>query len=443
MKLHRLVLAGALLASIWPAHAATLVVNDLGDAGPGNCATTCTLRDAIANAAPDDVVTFASTLNYPATITLAGHELLVYKNLTILGPGASLLRVSGNSASRLFEIAANASVSISGLTLTSGVVSGVAGGTDAQGNGLPGGPGVGGAVLVNAGSTLQIVACVLRDNTARGGMGGWSFTGIAGSGGSARGGAIASAGTLQIADTTLVGNRAEGGWPPPPVPPVLGGAGGDAQGGAIHATGLTEVSNSQFLNNQALGGRGGDGFGAASGDGGFARGGAVATSGFAVLAFVSAVGNSAVPGYAGVGQPSGDNGSAAGSDLYSTATVLSRYSALTSTTAGTVDGTIAACSMTASVTQGANLDADGSCPNFSLHGNDKLQIITNGGATFAYPRWGSPLIDAAADCKDAFGTTVLADVRGGMRPLDANADGIASCDIGAVESDELFANDFE
>ena len=59
------------------------------------------------------------------------------------------------------------------------------------------------------------------------------------------------------------------------------------------------------------------------------------------------------------------------------------------------------------------------------------------------PLWGSPLIDAAADCNDVFGATLTTDVRSGPRPLDGNADGTAACDLGAVESDELFANSFE
>lgn len=447
--LYRIAVCIGLLYAL-PAHAATVTVNALGDAGPGTCASTCTLRDAITSAAPDDVITFASTLNFPATIKLSGQQILLYKNLTIQGPGASLLSISGNNQSRLFEIAGSASVSVSGLTLTLGVAYGAPGGVDSLGNGLPAGLGTGGAFLVNAGSTLQIVACVLSNNAAIGGSGSNSHLGSTpGSGGPARGGAIASAGMLLIANTTLVRNEAYGGSPgySGGGANVPGTAGGNAQGGAIYATGATEVSNSQFLNNHALPNSGGFGGTASGGDGGSAYGGALATSGFTALAFVSAAGNTAVPGSGGTtgghdANP-GINGSGAGSDIFATATVLSRYSALTSTTTGTVDGTIATCAITNSTTQGANLDADGSCLNYSLHGDANLQIVSSGGSTFAFPRWGSTLIDAAADCSDGFATTVSDDVRGGVRPLDANADGTAACDLGAVESDELFANGFE
>ena len=427
-----IVFSPLLLAASLPARAATLIVNDLGDAGSGVCASTCTLRDAIASALSGDTIGFATTLAYPAMITLGGQELLAYKNLTFAGPGAALLSINGNGQSRIFEIAANASVSVSGLTLTNGVSAGTFG-TPSSPNG---GPAYGGAVLVNAGSTLQLLGCELTGNIASGG-GGSFFT--AGSGGAAYGGAIYNAGILLIADTTLSGNAANGGYPPPPAPGPAGN-GGDAFGGAIYATGLTEVNNSQFLQNAAQGAPGAfNFFGSAGGNGGSAQGGALAASGFTALSFVSAVGNSSAAGSGGFGTPVGNAGSATGSDIYSTATVLSRYVALTSTSGGGAT----TCSIATSSTQGANLDADGSCPNFSLHGDAKLQILTSGGQTFAFPLWGSPLIDVEADCKDAFGATLTSDVRDGVRPLDGNADGVVACDLGAVESDELFANGFE
>ena len=40
--------------------------------------------------------------------------------MTIDGPGSGLLTVSGNGASRVFEIAAGLNVTISGLTITDG-----------------------------------------------------------------------------------------------------------------------------------------------------------------------------------------------------------------------------------------------------------------------------------------------------------------------------------
>src|SRR5262249_39467888 len=94
-----------------------LTVTKTDDAGPG------TLRQAIADAAPGDTIDF--DLNYPATITLTSGELGINKDLTIMGPGATSLTVSGNNASRVFEIGLNdpsrlVTVAISGLTISNG-----------------------------------------------------------------------------------------------------------------------------------------------------------------------------------------------------------------------------------------------------------------------------------------------------------------------------------
>jgi len=432
----------ALIATGVPAAAATLTVTDLGDAGSGACGTTCTLRDAIASAAPNDTIVFAGTLTYPATITLNGQELLVYKNLQILGPGAGLLAIDGNQQSRTLEIAANATVSVSGIALNNGRAVGANGAFVSTSPAPNGGDAYGGGVLVNSGSTLQLIACQLNGNQAAGGTGGVSFASGSqqGNGGSAHGGAIYSAGTLLMKDSSMTGNSAVGGFSSfaPPDPNALQGNGGSGTGGAIEAIGLTEITNSQFLGNLVQGASGGNSFGIhPGGSGGSALGGTLSFSGFSVLSFVTSLGGSVAAGYGGSGNPTGSNGQAAGADIYSTATVLSRYVALTSTSGEST------CSIATSSTQGANLDADGSCSNFTLHGDAKLQVLSSGGQTFAFPLWGSPLIDAAADCNDAFGTTITTDVRGEIRPLDGNADGVAACDIGAVESDELFANGFE
>ncbi|QBB70739.1 hypothetical protein ELE36_10410 [Pseudolysobacter antarcticus] len=424
------------------AVAGTLTVTDLGDAGTGACGATCTLRDAIASAAPNDTIDFASTLTYPATITLAGQELLVYKNLAIVGPGAGLLAIDGNQQSRILEIAANASVTVSGVALNNGSVSGLNGSYIPTSGASGGGDGYGGSVLVNAGSTLQMIACRLNGNQAFGGIGGSTPVPGAkqGDGGSAHGGAIYSAGTLSIKDSTLISNFAYGGHAggPPLGSGGPQGSGGSGLGGAIEASGLTEITDSQFFNNSAQGSSGGSAFGGgAGGAGGSARGGALAFSAFSVLSFVTSNGNSVIGVFGGSGNPRGADGAAVGADVYATATVLSRSTVLISTSGATT------CKVATLVAQGANLDADNSCQNFTLHGDPKLQVVTSGDATFALPLWGSPLIDAAVDCKDAFGTTLTNDVRGGVRPLDGNADRIAACDLGAVESDELFANGFE
>ena len=69
------------------------VLNNL-DSGAGS------LRAEIAVANSNDTIIFAPSLN-GKTITLTSGELDLTKNLTIQGPGASQLTVSGGNASRV------------------------------------------------------------------------------------------------------------------------------------------------------------------------------------------------------------------------------------------------------------------------------------------------------------------------------------------------------
>src|SRR5262249_19811158 len=91
----------------------TLTVTSPKDHGVG------TLRAEIAAANANDVIVISSKLD-GQTITLTSGELDITKNLTILGPGAGQLKISGNDSSRVFEVAPNITVTLSGLTITGG-----------------------------------------------------------------------------------------------------------------------------------------------------------------------------------------------------------------------------------------------------------------------------------------------------------------------------------
>ena len=67
-----------------------------------------------------DTIVFSNGLT--GTITLSGSELLITKNLTITGPGASILGVSGNYVYRVFDITNSVTVNISSLAIGSGRV---------------------------------------------------------------------------------------------------------------------------------------------------------------------------------------------------------------------------------------------------------------------------------------------------------------------------------
>ena len=86
------------LFSIASVHAANYVVSNTDDSGRGS------LRAAIllANDAPASADTIDLT-GVAGTITLTTGQLEITDALTITGPGADLLTLSGNDASRIFS----------------------------------------------------------------------------------------------------------------------------------------------------------------------------------------------------------------------------------------------------------------------------------------------------------------------------------------------------
>jgi hypothetical protein len=124
----------------------TLTVMNNADSGPGS------LRDTIAAASDGDTINFSSSLAGKTT-TLTSGEIAFDIGLTIQGLGASKLAVSGNNASRVFDIGPDATaVTIAGLTIKNG-----------QAN-------EGGAIR-DDGSPLTLNACVLSGNNAVGAPG--------------------------------------------------------------------------------------------------------------------------------------------------------------------------------------------------------------------------------------------------------------------------------
>jgi hypothetical protein len=214
----------------------SFTVTNLFDSGPGS------LRQAIraANANPGpDVIDFAPGLQ--GTIVLTSGELSVTDAVTINGPGAGRLAVSGNDASRLFHVAGSAgAVTLAHLTVTRGRAS------DGP-FGIP----QGGGILNEAGATLNLTQVVLSDNQAgtagRGGFGGgiWNQAGATltvsrsvvsdnrtatDAGG---GGGLFNEGTAAITASTFTGNRAA------------------FAGGILHRGTILTVTDSTFTKNQA------------------------------------------------------------------------------------------------------------------------------------------------------------------------------------------------
>ncbi len=163
-------------------------VTNLLDSGPGS------LRDAIANTPGGGTVDFQPGLT--GTIILSIGELAINNDLTITGPGASVITVSGNHRSRVFEITGAFNVAISGLTISGGyapIANLAGGGVYIQG--------LGGGILNDFG-TLTVRDCTIAGNNA--GAGG----GIANRGTSLTGGSLY--GTMTITGCTITGNGTQG-----------------------------------------------------------------------------------------------------------------------------------------------------------------------------------------------------------------------------------------
>src|SRR5688500_3911057 len=88
-------------------------VTNKNDSGAGS------LRQAITSSVSVETITFAAGVT--GTITLTSGTLLIDKSLTIQGPGANLLTVSGNNAVLVFNTAyGDFDITLSGLTIANG-----------------------------------------------------------------------------------------------------------------------------------------------------------------------------------------------------------------------------------------------------------------------------------------------------------------------------------
>jgi hypothetical protein len=239
----------------------TLTVLNNADSGDGS------LRAAIIVAQNGDQIIFDQSLQ-GQTITLTSGELAITKDLAVEGLGADQLAVSGNHASRVFDISGGVTVTMTGLTITDGLVA--PGTADALGGGV-----------FNNGGNVTLGGVTLQNNVARGGAGTQSH----GAGYQARGGGLySSGGSVTIADSTIDGNQAIGG---PNARVGQAPNGGDGTGGGLYVTGgsLT-VADSTIADNQAIGGLA---VNYSEGNGGTGVGGGIYTTGATLTITNSAI----------------------------------------------------------------------------------------------------------------------------------------------------------
>src|SRR5262249_43669151 len=105
----------------------TFTVMNLADSGPGSLRAAVTAAHALPPAAaPGPTIASATALHGP--IVLPSGERDITASTTINGPGANKLAVSGNNASRVFDMTTGLNVTIDNLTITHGFAVDQAGG---------------------------------------------------------------------------------------------------------------------------------------------------------------------------------------------------------------------------------------------------------------------------------------------------------------------------
>ena len=344
------------------AFGATITVINTNDSGPGS------LRQAIADASPGDTIIFDVT----GTITLA-IPLGIGKNLTITGPGASSLTISGNNAVRVIEVGPGVIATISGITVA---------------NGNTNGEFYGGAIL-NWG-TLALDRIVATGNFGSQG-------------------AILNIGSLTLANSTLTNNSASyygggienccGGSATVTNSTISGNHASVAGGGIANFAGSSlTLINSTIAGNTAS----------------FYLGSGIYNEGAASLTFTTIWGNS--------------GGGAAG--IYTTGpSFVMKNVIVANSSSGNCAGVVSSLGHNLSDDSSCSLTGPGDLNNIPA-GLDPGGLQNNGGLTQTVALLAtSQAKDAVplAYCTDAFGNPVPTDQRGVSRPQGS------SCDIGSVE----------
>jgi predicted outer membrane repeat protein len=402
-----LVAFALLVLPAMPAHAAGFTVTTLDDSGAGS------LREAIgqanAQAGPDTI-----TFNVTGTIDLASTLPAISDDLTIDGPGASELAISGEDTVRVLKVTSDVALNLSGVTVENGASPFISGDETA---------GKGGGIY-NQNGTLTISESTFSSNSAAFEGGAiYSLDGtlmvqdstLFGNSSASQGGAISNTyGTLMIQDSTLSGNIGKfgGGGIRNTYGTVtlqnstLFGNSSDSQGGGIDTSfGTVTVQNSTLSGNI----------------GKFGGGGISNSYGPVTVQNSTLANNSASFGASGI------------STAYNTVAIKNTI------IANELEGENCAAVFSSISDDGGNLSSDGTCftaETSQINVDPRLDpegLKDNGGPTQTIALLpDSPAIDAATgDCPDT-------DQRGVERPQDGNGDGTASCDIGAFELQAIF-----
>ena len=227
-----------------------LLVNTTSDSNDGSCGSTCSLRDAIAQANSNGTGDIAFQLSAPSTITLSstlGSLNSTAAQVNILGPGANTLTISGNNAVTVLTIPSG-SMTLSGVTIANG--NGVAGGISNYGtlsvtnSSFSGNSGTLWAGGIFSAGTLTVANSTFSGNSAPGNAGG----------------GISNYGTLSVTNSTFSGNSAyngggistDNGGTSTVLNSTFSNNSASGYGGGIYNSGTLSTSNNLFYNNSTL-----------------------------------------------------------------------------------------------------------------------------------------------------------------------------------------------
>jgi len=313
-------------------------VTNTNDSGAGS------LRQAIvsANSSGGGNVMFS---NVTGTITLTSGELLITANVTIVGPGSSVLAISGNLANRIFNVGSSAIASISGLTIENGSVAGNNGGginnagnlnlcdcnfignssTKGQFDHYSGG--FGGAIY-NSG-IVGLTNCIICSNSTVS-----LYHGCAPQVVLPSGGGICNNGTLAMDSCLVCGNLCANG---------TAGSGSSCpglypggSGGGIYNANSAKISRCVITSNLSGNGVDGSGVGNWAGDAG--TGGGVQNSGMMIMSLCTVCGNSTGFGGSGLAggcyEASSGGGGGCGGGVFNGGTLVLKQCTVSSNSCG-------------------------------------------------------------------------------------------------------------
>jgi CSLREA domain-containing protein len=197
--------------------ATTIIVTSAADTGAN------TLRQAVADATNGDTIDFNIS---PATpIYLTSGEILIKKDITILGDGAAITAISGSGLSRVFNI--TGTVTISGVKISDGTTASYGGGINVAGGSLNLiNSMVYSSIATNGGGGIYVLeGSLLMDNV-------YIISNTAASGGGA--GIYNSQGNVTLVSSTVISNTAKG---------TNGGGGIASNGGGVTLSHTDVMSN--------------------------------------------------------------------------------------------------------------------------------------------------------------------------------------------------------